>query len=118
MFIYKLSNKYDKQKKFVWSTAKRTGARARLYFYYKPKMELIRNLVKNKDYYRLSVIMKPHTEATLVAFKDGTGFAVNKELFDIQLMLFRFEGNGDLAVRLQELTPRYYMKSIIDYANE
>ena len=96
----------------------RTGARARLYFYYRPKMELIRNLVEKQDYYRLSSIMSNNRMATLLAYKDGTGFAVNKELFDIQMMLFRFEGNEELANRLEEITPKYYMKSIIEHADE
>lgn len=113
MFIYKFSNKYDMQKKTIWNLAKRTGARARLYFYYMPKMGLIRNLEKNQDYYRLNQVMRPNRIATLVAFKQGKGFAVNKELFDIQMMLFRFEGNEDLANKLEEITPECYMEPII-----
>lgn len=113
MFIYKFSNKYDRQKKHIWSLAKRTGTRARLHFYYMPKMGVIRNLEKNKDYYRLSQIMRPNRIATLIAFKQGKGFAVNKELFDIQMMLFRFEGNDEIADKLEEITPEYYMNSII-----
>ena len=113
MFIYKFSNKYDRQKKHIWSLAKRTGTRARPHFYYMPKMGVIRNLEKNKDYYRLSQIMRPNRIATLIAFKQGKGFAVNKELFDIQMMLFRFEGNDEIADKLEEITPEYYMNSII-----
>lgn len=77
------------------------------------KMGVIRNLEKNKDYYRLSQIMRPNRIATLIAFKQGKGFAVNKELFDIQMMLFRFEGNDEIADKLEEITPEYYMNSII-----
>lgn len=113
MFIYKFSNKYDRQKKQIWSLAKRTGTRARLYFYYMPKMGVIRNLVKNEDYYRLSQIMRPNRIATLIAFKQGKGFAVNKELFDIQMMIFRFEGNDEIADKLEEITPETYMEPII-----
>lgn len=118
MFINKISDRYEGQKKFVWATAKRTGARARLYFYYKPKMELLRNLVEQEDYFRLAKLMEPHTEATYCALKDNTGFAVNKELFEIQLMLFRFEGNNEIADKLEKLTPEYYMKSIMEHADE
>ena len=118
MFIYKFSNKYDRQKEHIWSLAKRTGTRARLHFYYMPKMGLIRNLVENKDYYRLSKIMYNNRIATLLAYKQGSGFAVNKELFDIQMMLFRFEGNEELANRIEANTPKYYMKPITDPQNK
>jgi phosphorylcholine metabolism protein LicD len=114
MFVKAISSFYDKQKHMVWSIAKRTGTRARLYFYYMPKMGVIRNLVANEDYYRLSEIMKLNRVATLLAYKDGTGFAVNKELFEIQLKLFRFEGNVELANRIEANTPKYYMKPIVD----
>lgn len=114
MFVKAISSFYDKQKNMVWKLAKRTGTRARLYFYYMPKMGVIRNLVANEDYYRLSEIMKLNRIATLLAYKDGTGFAVNKELFDIQMKLFRFEGNVELANRIEGITPKYYMKPIVD----
>ena len=112
MFVKAISSYYDRQKNKVWSVAKRTGTRARLYFYYMPKMNLIRNLVKNEDYFRLSKIMKKNRVATLLAYKQNAGFAVNKELFDIQMMLFRFEGNDELANRLEAITPSYYMEPI------
>lgn len=118
MFINKISSFYERQKDKIWALAKRTGTRARLYFYYKPKMKLIRNLAENKDFYRLSRIMDKNRRATILAYKLGTGFAVNKELFDIQLMLFRFEGNDELADELQKITPDYYMKSIAEIAGK
>ena len=118
MFIKAISSYYDRQKNSIWALAKRTGARARLYFYYMPKMGLIRNLVENKDYYRLSKIMQNNRIATLLAYKQGSGFAVNKELFDIQMMLFRFEGNEELANRIEANTPKYYMKPITDPQNK
>ncbi|MBQ9673432.1 MAG: hypothetical protein IJV39_02280 [Ruminococcus sp.] len=114
MFVKTISSYYDRQKKKVWTLARRTGTRARLYFYYMPKMGLIRNLLENEDYYRLSSVMRLNRLATLLAYKQGSGFAVNKELFDIQLKLFRFEGNIELANRLETMTPKYYMNPIVD----
>ncbi len=118
MFVKAISSYYDRQKNKVWALAKRTGTRARLYFYYMPKMGLIRNLVKNEDYYRLSNIMLDNRIATLLAYKQDTGFAVNKELFEIQMMLFRFEGNNELADRLEAITPKYYMEPIVKNARQ
>lgn len=114
MLVKSISAYYDRQKSKVWTLAKRTGTRARLYFYYLPKMGLIRNLLANEDYYRLASVMRLNRLATLLAYKQGAGFAVNKELFEIQLKLFRFEGNEELANRLEAMTPKYYMSSIVE----
>lgn len=103
--------KYDKMKKSNWFSAKATNDRLILSKYYEPLMPLIRRLYKNNDYVRLEKVMRRHRNAVVKHLNQGRGFAVNRELFEIQLDIFRFEGKSAVAQKLIEITPSQYMKN-------
>ncbi|MGN0467596.1 MAG: hypothetical protein ACI4GY_02590 [Acutalibacteraceae bacterium] len=107
---HSLFNKYDKIKNDVWAIAKMTNDRLTLAEYYKPLMPLIRKLRENGDYQRLQKIMKRNRLYVVKHLNQGRGFAVNRELFNLQLDLFRYEGKYEVAEKLKEITPKQYMK--------
>ena len=104
-----ISKHQDKHKSTAWEVAQMVGYRLELQNYYSDKMERIHNLIRCQDYMRLYRIMNKNRAAVRKYLKIGYGFAVNKELFDIQNQLYLNEGKIDLVNKLNKITPKSFL---------
>ncbi|MEE1186233.1 MAG: hypothetical protein UHN02_02490 [Acutalibacteraceae bacterium] len=104
-----ISRAQDAKKNKAWDIAQMVGHRIKLQNYYSNKMDRIHNLIKSEDYNRLYRIMNKNRAAVRKYLKIGYGFAVNKELFDIQNQLYLNEGKIDLVKKLNKITPKSFL---------
>ena len=113
MFLSKIANLYDGNKRKVWNTAQLSGLRSDLYYFYLPQMDLIRVLRKNKEYSRLSEVLSKNNDAVIKGLEYGVGFAINQELYETQLEVYMAMGKTELVEKLKNITPKSYMVSIV-----
>lgn len=113
MFLSKIANLYDGNKRKTWEIANLSGLRSDLYYFYLPQMDLIRTLRKNKEYSRLSLVLSKNDEAVKKGLESGIGFAINRELYEIQLEVYTAMDKTQLVEKLKNITPESYMVSIV-----
>lgn len=101
-----------KSKNKSWLIANRSGDR--LYFLEEltPKMDEIRKLYNEKSFEELREMLREYEGKTTFYLKHGIGFAMNKELLDIQCDLYEYEGRERLAKILREKVPKEHLKAI------
>lgn len=105
---------YHKPRNMGWSILSRSGDRVSLLNFYKPKMDYLRTLYKNEDYIMLSLALKQLKKRSIYYAKRNLGFAVNKELFDMNISILRFEGYNKYADILEKKTTEEFFKPIIN----
>lgn len=107
-------HKYTVKKNEIMQIVAFTKDRVLLSEYYQSKMPLIRKQLEEKDYYNLNKSMQKHRRTMVKYLDKGYGFAVNRELFDIQMKIFQMEGKSNIVDTMKRLTPEQYMKDIFE----
>ncbi len=107
-------NKYSKIRENTWFLAKRSGIRAQMYDRYYERMPKIRRLYECGDYISLNREMRAYNKICEKYLKKNLGFAVDKEMFEIQQALLRFFKRDKMADKLVELTPELFMKPVYE----
>ncbi|RGD74668.1 hypothetical protein [Anaerofustis stercorihominis] len=111
--MIKIKKIYHRPRNNGWTIIKRSGDRAELHHYYKSKMNYIRKVYEIQDYIMLDLSLNKLKQRSIYYAKRGLGFAVNKELFEMIITLFRFEGYDKYADILIRNTPEEFFKPLI-----
>lgn len=109
---------YHRPRNMGWSILNRSGDRAELLYFYKPKMDYLRKLYENEDYIMLSLCLNRLKTRSIYYAKRHLGFAINKELFDMNIKVLRFEGYNKYADILEKNTTEEFFKPIINIDEE
>ena len=116
--MLKIKKIYNYPKVKSWAILSRSGDRAELYYYYKPRMNTIRKYYHMEDYIMLDLCLETLKNKSIYYAKRKMGFAVTEELFEMVIKLLRFQGYIKYANILEQNTTSELMKPIIKKERE